>query len=194
MGFFDRLSKSLGLSKEAPAETAPPARAAEPSAPPPPVAEPAAPAPVAEPAPAAEAPPAATVLRLRQPLEGRVVPIAEVPDPTFATGIMGPGIAIEPTGDLVVAPADATVSMAFHTGHAIALTLDEGGTELLIHIGMDTVTMGGDGFEVLVSQGDKVTAGTPLVRFDTAKITAAGHPTVTPVIVLNNPEAVIEFV
>jgi PTS system N-acetylglucosamine-specific IIC component len=189
MGFFDRLSKSLGLSKEAP-EEAPPARAAEPAAPPPPVAEPVAEAPAAE--PVAAAPAGATVVRLRQPLEGKVVSIEEVPDPTFATGIMGPGIAIEPTGDLVVAPADATVSMAFHTGHAIALTLEDG-TELLIHIGMDTVTMGGDGFEVLVAQGDKVTVGTPLIRFDLAKITAAGHPTVTPVIVLNNKEAVIEF-
>lgn len=180
MGFFDRLGKSLGLSKDA----------AEPAEPAAPVAEP---APVADTAPAAETPPATVTIRLRQPLEGRVIPIEEVPDPTFATGIMGPGIAIEPSGDLVVAPADATVSMAFRTGHAVALTLDEGGTELLIHIGLDTVTMEGDGFEVLVSQGDKVTAGTPLVRFDPAKIAAAGHPSVTPVVVLNNKAAVIEF-
>lgn len=186
MGFFDRLGKSLGLNKDAetPAETAAP---------------PAQPAPAAEPAPATESAPespapAAVTIRLRQPLEGRVVGIEEVPDPTFATGIMGPGIAIEPTGDLVVAPADATVSMAFRTGHAVALTLDEGGTELLIHIGLDTVTMDGDGFEVLVSQGDKVTTGTPLVRFDLAKIAAAGHPSVTPIVVLNNKAAVIEFV
>ncbi len=185
MGFFDRLGKSLGLNKDA----------TEPAAP---VAEPAPepePAPVPEPAAAAEpAAPVVVTLRLRQPLEGRVIAIDEVPDPTFASGIMGPGIAIEPTGDLVVAPADATVSMAFRTGHAVALTLDEGGTELLIHIGLDTVTMDGDGFEVLVSQGDKVTAGTPLVRFDAAKIAAAGHPSVTPIVVLNNKDAVIEFV
>lgn len=179
MGFFDRLGKSLGLNKDDAPETA--TGVAEPT-------------PAAETAPVAEpAAPAAVTIRLRQPLEGRVVPIEEVPDPTFATGIMGPGIAIEPTGDLVVAPADATVSMAFRTGHAVALTLDEGGTELLIHIGLDTVAMDGEGFEVLVSQGDKVTAGTPLVRFDPAKIAAAGHPSVTPVVVLNNKAAVIEF-
>lgn len=183
MGFFERLGKSLGLGKEA----AEPAAATAPAAPAP-VAEPA----PAEPAPAAEASP--VTLRLQQPLEGRVIPIEEVPDPTFAQGIMGPGIAIEPTGNVVSAPADGTVSMVFKTGHAVALTLDEGGTELLIHIGLDTVAMDGDGFEVLVSQGDKVTAGTPLVRFDAAKIAAAGHPSVTPIVVLNNKEARIEFV
>lgn len=188
MGFFDRLGKSLGLSKDATEPVEPAASTPAPA--------PAAAPPAAEPAPAAEAaePPAAVTVRLRQPLQGRVVGIEEVPDPTFATGIMGPGIAIEPTGDLVIAPADATVSMAFRTGHAVALTLDDGGIELLIHIGLDTVTMDGDGFEVLVSQGDKVTAGTPLVRFDPAKIAAAGHPAVTPIVVLNNKEARIEFV
>lgn len=183
MGFFDRLGKSLGMNKDA-AEPAQPAASA------PAPASPSAPAPAAE----TSEPPAAVTVRLRQPLEGRVISIEEVPDPTFATGIMGPGIAIEPTGDLVIAPADATVSMAFRTGHAVALTLDEDGIELLIHIGLDTVTMDGEGFEVLVSQGDKVTAGTPLVRFDPAKIAAAGHPAVTPIVVLNNKEARIEFV
>ncbi|MGC3954733.1 MAG: PTS glucose transporter subunit IIA [Propionicimonas sp.] len=176
MGFLDRLGKSLGLGKE----SAEPPAAAPPQA-----------APAAEPAPVSE-PPAAVTLRLRQPLAGRVIPIEEVPDPTFAQGIMGPGIAIEPTGDLVSAPADGTVAMVFKTGHAVALTLDDG-TELLIHIGLDTVAMDGDGFEVLVSQGDKVTAGTPLVRFDPAKIAAAGHPAVTPIVVLNNKQARIEF-
>lgn len=171
MGFFDRLGKSLGLNKEA--EPAPPTTPA--------------------PAPVAEAAPAAVTIRLRQPIEGRVIPISEVPDPTFAQGIMGPGIAIEPTGNVVTAPADGTVSMVFRTGHAVALTLNEGGTELLIHIGLDTVAMDGDGFEVLVAQGDQVTAGTPLVRFDPAKIAAAGHPSVTPIVVLNNPAATIEF-
>ena len=141
----------------------------------------------------AVAAPSEVTLKLRQPVAGRVIPLAEVPDPTFATGIMGPGLAIEPDGELVCAPADGTVAMVFKTGHAVALTLDEGGTELLIHVGLDTVAMDGDGFEVLVSQGDKVTAGTPLLRFDAAKIAAAGHPAVTPVVVLNNPNARIEF-
>lgn len=137
--------------------------------------------------------PAAVQVKLRQPVAGEVVALETVPDPTFAGKVMGPGVAIEPTGDTVVAPADATVAMVFKTGHAVALKLDDG-TELLIHVGLDTVDMGGDGFETLVTKGEHVPAGTPLLRFDAAKIRAAGHPTVTPVIVMNNKAAEIVFV
>ncbi|NLP85507.1 PTS transporter subunit EIIC [Microbacterium sp. CFH 90308] len=135
---------------------------------------------------------ATTTITLRQPLQGRVVPLAEVPDPTFGQGIMGPGLAIEPTGDTVVAPADGTIGGTFDSSHAVALVLSDG-TELLIHVGIDTVEMKGDGFQTLVEKGQKVTAGTPLLRFDLAKIRAAGHPAVTPVIVLNNENARIDF-
>ncbi len=133
-----------------------------------------------------------TTLTLRQPVEGKVVPLSSVPDPTFAEQIMGPGVAIEPTGSTIVAPADCTVGAIFETSHAIALVLDDG-TELLIHVGIDTVQMKGDGFRTLVQKGDRVTAGTRLVEFDLQKITAAGHPAITPVIVLNNENAQIEF-
>lgn len=135
----------------------------------------------------------AGVRTLRQPLAGVVVPLSEVPDPTFAQGIMGPGVAIRPSGDTVVAPADGTVGATFDSSHAIALELDDG-TELLIHVGIDTVQMKGDGFETLVEKGARVTAGTPLLRFDTAKIAAAGYSAITPVIVLNDENATIEFV
>ncbi len=133
-----------------------------------------------------------TTITLRQPVEGRVVPLSEVPDPTFGQGIMGPGAAIEPTGDTVIAPADATVGATFDTGHAVALVLEDG-TELLIHVGIDTVQMKGDGFRTLVEKGQAVRAGTPLLRFDPARIRAAGHPTITPVVVLNNADARIDF-
>lgn len=136
--------------------------------------------------------PTATTLRLRQPVEGRVLALSEVPDAMFAEGTMGPGVAIDPTGDTVVAPAAATVASVFPTGHAIGLALDDG-TELLIHIGIDTVGLKGDGFETLVKAGDRVSTGTPLVRFDAGKIRAAGLSTVTPVIVLNNENATINF-
>ncbi|KQP71336.1 MULTISPECIES: N-acetylglucosamine-specific PTS transporter subunit IIBC [unclassified Microbacterium] len=136
--------------------------------------------------------PATTTVKLRQPLEGRVVALTAVPDPTFAQGIMGPGVAIEPTGDTVVAPADGTIGATFDSSHAVALVLDDG-TELLIHVGIDTVGMKGDGFQTLVEKGQKVTAGTPLLRFDLAKIQAAGHPSITPVIVLNNENATVTF-
>ncbi|GAA5208665.1 N-acetylglucosamine-specific PTS transporter subunit IIBC [Microbacterium kyungheense] len=135
---------------------------------------------------------AKATVTLRQPLEGRVVPLSEVPDPTFAQGIMGPGLAIQPTGDTVVAPADGTIGATFDTSHAVALVLEDG-TELLIHVGIDTVGMKGDGFQTLVEKGQKVTAGTPLLRFDLAKIQAAGHPAITPVIVLNNEDATVAF-
>lgn len=130
----------------------------------------------------------ATVITVRQPVEGRIVPLAEVPDATFAEGIMGPGLAIEPTGSVVVAPADGTIAHVFPTGHAVATVLSDG-TELLVHVGIDTVEMQGDGFTTLVEVGDQVTEGTPLVEFDLERIRAAGHPTVTPVILLNGGDA-----
>jgi N-acetylglucosamine PTS system EIICBA or EIICB component len=149
-------------------------------------------APVAEAAPVAVATSAPAVVKLKAPVAGRVVPLAEVPDEMFSDGTMGPGIAIEPTEGLVTSPAYGTVESVFPTGHAIGLRLDDG-TELLIHIGIDTVSMKGDGFETLVAAGDAVKTGDPLVRFDRDRISAAGHSTITPVIVLNNPDATIEL-
>ncbi|MGO2468420.1 MAG: N-acetylglucosamine-specific PTS transporter subunit IIBC [Microbacterium gubbeenense] len=132
------------------------------------------------------------VVRLLQPIAGQVKQLSEVPDPTFAEQVMGPGLAIEPTGDTVVSPAPGRVGHAFDTGHAIAIVTDDG-VEILIHIGLDTVDMQGDGFETLVKTGDLVDEGTPLIRIDLEKIRAAGHPTITPVIVLNNENATVEF-
>ncbi len=134
----------------------------------------------------------ATVVRLRQPVEGRVVPLREVPDSTFADGLLGGGVAIEPTGDTVSAPAAGIVTQVFTTGHAVTLTLDDG-IALLIHVGLDTVSMKGEGFEVLVADGERVAAGDPLVRFDRAAIERAGHSAITPVVVLEQPGAEIEF-
>ncbi|MDQ1217580.1 N-acetylglucosamine-specific PTS transporter subunit IIBC [Microbacterium arborescens] len=135
---------------------------------------------------------APAIVRLRQPVAGRVVPLAEVPDPMFSQGTMGPGLAIDPTGDTVVAPADGTVTTVFPTGHAVGMTLDDG-TELLIHVGIDTVDLKGRGFQALVQQGEGVHAGHPLLRIDTAAIRGAGYSPITPVIVLNNEHATVEF-
>ena len=135
---------------------------------------------------------AGRTITLRQPVQGAVLPLSAVPDPMFAEGTMGPGVAVDPVGDTVVAPADATVASIFPTGHAIGLVLEDG-TELLIHVGVDTVNMKGEGFEVLVSAGDAVTAGTPLLRFDAAKIDAAGLSAITPIIVLNDESATVTF-
>ena len=143
-------------------------------------AEPAAPSvvPEAEEQPQAE-PPAAGAEGVTAPLSGRVVPMEEIPDQVFSQGILGEGVGIEPTGNVVVAPADATVcSVMEDSRHAVGLTLDNG-AELLIHVGIDTVSMNGDGFQLHVKAGDRVHLGDKLITFDPEKIKAAGHPTTT---------------
>ncbi|WP_297004977.1 glucose PTS transporter subunit IIA [uncultured Corynebacterium sp.] len=119
------------------------------------------------------------------PVGGRVLPLSETPDDAFAGGALGGGVCIDPSGDTLVAPADGKVLTIQRTGHAIGLRLDSG-IELLIHIGIDTVKMDGDGFENLVEKKQQVTAGTPLIRFDRAKIEAAGYSPLTPVVVVNS--------
>ena len=143
-------------------------------------AEPAAPsvAPDAEEQPQAE-PPAAGAEGVTAPLSGRVIPMEEIPDQVFSQGILGEGVGIEPTGNVVVAPADATVcSVIEDSRHAVGLTLDNG-AELLIHVGIDTVSMNGDGFQLHVKEGERVHLGDKLITFDPEKIKAAGHPTTT---------------
>ena len=143
-----------------------------------------------EAAPAAAAVPVATAvlekasIEVLSPLAGKVVPLSEVPDPVFAGGVMGPGAAIEPVGDTVFSPGTGVVAAAQPTGHAFGIVLD-GGLEVLIHVGIDTVNLKGEGFDVKVKNGDRVELGTPLVTFDRAVIEKAGYPLVTPVIVLN---------
>jgi len=124
------------------------------------------------------------VIEVGSPLDGKLVPLSEVPDPVFAGGVMGPGAAIEPSGNTVYAPGPGTVAAAQPTGHAFGLVLD-GGLEVLIHVGIDTVNLAGKGFDVKVKNGDRVEAGTPLVVFDRKVIEDAGYPLITPVIVLN---------
>lgn len=127
-------------------------------------------------------------------LDGRVIPLKEVGDGVFSEGIMGDGLAVIPENETLYAPADATVTVLMEESrHACGLTLANG-MELLLHIGIDTVDMKGDGFEYLVKQGEKVAAGTPLIRFSREKIRAAGHPDTTVCIVTGEGDAKnIEF-
>lgn len=112
-------------------------------------------------------------------LTGKVIELKEVNDGVFSEGVMGEGIAIIPENDTLYAPVDATISVLMQDSrHACGLTMDNG-MEILLHIGIGTVDMKGDGFRYLVSEGQKVSAGTPLVQFDRAKIQAAGHPDTT---------------
>ncbi|BDD41270.1 sucrose-specific PTS transporter subunit IIBC [Streptococcus ruminantium] len=124
---------------------------------------------------------------LLSPLSGDVVALETVNDPVFSSGAMGKGLAVKPTEGLVYAPADAEVTIAFETGHAYGLKTASG-AELLIHIGIDTVSMNGDGFEQLVAAGSKVKAGDPIAKFDAAKIAAAGLDDTTMVIVTNTAD------
>ncbi len=127
---------------------------------------------------------AGVVTELASPLDGTVIALADVPDPVFSRGTMGPGVAVLPSGDTAYSPGNGTVIAAQATGHAFGLVLD-GGIEVLIHIGIDTVQLKGEGFTVHVNKGDKVTTGSPLVTFDRKIIEDAGYSLVTPVIVLN---------
>ncbi|TFC54184.1 PTS beta-glucoside transporter subunit EIIBCA [Cryobacterium sp. TMT2-15-1] len=127
----------------------------------------------------------ATVLAtIGSPIAGIVVPLTDVPDPVFSKGIVGLGVGIDPTEDTVYAPGAGKVLVAQATGHAFGLRLDSG-VEMLIHVGIDTVNLGGKGFEVKVAAGDRVEAGTPLVTFDRKVIEDAGYSLVTPVLVTN---------
>ena len=121
------------------------------------------------------------------PVKGECIPISEVADPTFAEEILGKGMAIKPTEGKFYAPADGTISTLFPTGHAIGLTTSEG-VELLIHVGIDTVEMKGDGFKSHVKEGQRVKKGDLLLTMDLEKIKAAGHPATIMVAVTNSDD------
>ena len=142
------------------------------------------PAATAAPAPAA---PAAKDTVLSACLNGTVVPLADVKDEAFASGALGDGIAIEPTDGELVAPADGEISSTFETHHAVGMTTADG-AELLMHIGIDTVKLGGKHFTYLVNEGDKVKKGQPLIRFELEAIKAEGYPVTTPLIVCNTDD------
>lgn len=142
------------------------------------------PAATAAPAPAA---PAAKDTVLSACLNGTVVPLADVKDEAFASGVLGDGIAIEPADGELVAPADGEISSTFETHHAVGMTTADG-AELLMHIGIDTVKLGGKHFTCLVNEGDKVKKGQPLIRFELEAIKAEGYPVTTPLIVCNTDD------
>ena len=138
----------------------------------------------AAPAPAAHA---AKDTVLSACLNGTVVPLADVKDEAFASGALGDGIAIEPIDGELVAPADGEISSTFETHHAVGMTTADG-AELLMHIGIDTVKLGGKHFTYLVNEGDKVKKGQPLIRFELEAIKAEGYPVTTPLIVCNTDD------
>lgn len=123
-------------------------------------------------------------LLVSSPLLGKVIPLSEVQDEAFSSGILGLGAAVVPEEGILYSPADGTVSALFPTGHAIGITTDNG-LELLLHVGMDTVQLEGKGFHPIVKEGDRVKKGQKLLEFDMNQITAAGYSLVTPILVTN---------
>ncbi|MFN9214273.1 MAG: glucose PTS transporter subunit IIA, partial [Gemmatimonadota bacterium] len=122
-----------------------------------------------------------TTLTLLAPVTGLVVPLEQVPDPVFAQRLTGDGVAIEPLAGELVAPADATVLQVHRAGHAV--TLDIGGIEVIVPVGLDTVALGGRGFTPLVRAGDHVRAAAPLLRFDADAVAREARSLVTPMLV-----------
>ena len=119
------------------------------------------------------------------PVRGRLLPLSDVPDPVFSGGLMGPGFAVDPADGNIVAPVSGTVVTVPETHHAVGLRTPSG-AEVLVHIGVDTVTLKGDGFTMLCSEGDEVEAGTPLLTVDVNAIRDRVPSLITPVIVTNS--------
>ncbi|MGL9723434.1 N-acetylglucosamine-specific PTS transporter subunit IIBC [Sodalis sp. (in: enterobacteria)] len=148
------------------------------------------PAPVAAPAPRVESTPAAVkpvVVSLISPITGEVVPLDQVPDEAFASRAVGEGIAVRPTDKLVLSPANGTLVKVFNTHHAFCLETD-GGAEVVVHIGIDTVALNGQGFTCLVKEGSKVTQGQPILELDLAYLNANARSMISPVVVSNMEE------
>lgn len=129
--------------------------------------------------------------KLYAPMTGEVIALDQVPDAVFAEKMVGEGVAIVPTSGTVVAPCDGKIAQIFPTKHAIGIEGD-GGVDLLIHVGIDTVELKGEGFTALVEEGQHVKAGTPLLEVDLEKIKAAGKSTTTPFVVTNTDQITIK--
>ena len=124
------------------------------------------------------------ILKFVSPVNGKTLSLSEVPDPVFAQKMAGEGLAIMPEDDVIVAPVDGEISLIFNTKHAFAMTLDNG-VELLIHIGLETVSLNGEGFEQLVETGTKVKAGTPIIKVNREFVKSKGLSLITMVLITN---------
>lgn len=123
-------------------------------------------------------------LTILAPFSGSAMKLEDIPDPVFSQGILGPGCGMDPAEETVYAPFDGSVIQTTDTKHAVGVVSADG-VEALIHVGMDTVEMGGQGFTCMVKEGDKIKAGQPLMKFTLSDIQAAGHPAVTAIVVTN---------
>lgn len=126
-----------------------------------------------------------TVEPLYAPITGKLVDLEDVPDPVFSQKLMGDGFAIEPSEGKVLSPIDGQVIQVFHTKHAIGLR-SQTGIELLIHVGLETVSLNGEGFEIYVREGQKIKFGDELMSFDLSMISEKAASTITPIIITNS--------
>ncbi|MCC0648523.1 PTS glucose transporter subunit IIA [Clostridioides sp. ZZV15-6598] len=124
---------------------------------------------------------------IKSPISGKVIELSKIPDAVFSQKLMGEGVAIDSTGDIVYAPANGKVAVVAETKHAFVIEL-ENGMELLIHVGLDTVNLKGEGFEALVSVGDQVKEGAPMLKIDRSLIESNGISLITPVTITNHSE------
>lgn len=129
--------------------------------------------------------------KLVAPVEGTVIDLSEVPDQVFAEKMAGDGVAIQPTGNIIVSPADGKLTMIFKTNHAFGIITSEG-IEILVHIGVDTVALEGEGFERLAEEGQDVKAGDPIIKINRDEIIKGGYSLVTPVLI-TNPDNIKEL-
>ena len=126
-------------------------------------------------------------VKVHAPITGRYIPLEEIPDQVFSQGFLGQGCGVEPEDNTVYSPVDGEIVQVAETKHAVGIQSSDG-AEILIHVGMDTVDMKGEGFTPKVKLGDKVKIGDPLLVFDTDKIKAAGHPLTTAIVITNSDE------
>jgi len=122
--------------------------------------------------------------KILAPIDGRTIELSAVPDPVFAEKMAGDGIAIDTSGNIAAAPVDGVLSLVFRTNHAFGITLDSG-IELLVHIGIDTVELEGEGFERIAEEGKRVKAGEPIIKIDREFVEGKGFSLITPVLITN---------
>lgn len=127
------------------------------------------------------------VTEIGSPMKGRCVSIKEVSDPTFSDEVLGQGVAVIPEDGRMYAPADGVITTVFPTGHAVGMTTEDG-AEVLIHLGLDTVAMKGEGFDIKAAEGQKVQKGDLLIEADLEKIKAAGYDVITPIVICNSAD------
>ena len=130
---------------------------------------------------------------IQSPFNGKVIPLKDIKDAAFASGALGQGVGIIPKDDIVVSPVNGVLSTIFPTYHAICITSDNG-TEILIHIGMNTVELNGKYFDPKVKEGDKLTIGQPLIHFNREEIEKAGYSLETPVLITNETDEPLEII